>query len=180
MSQRETEARVQVARKEKFLEGQAVGKELNIGDCFRLVVESRDYASFGSCNEAITVPKGCVVEVRSLVSSRGEPDSRTSVELGIIGTDESVVIWKGFLLASGDFIPNEKPTRSRENCIKEVRHGGAAFQFEGGRRFCLTCQSEVTEEDLAKRVNDLGGPGHWLGCKLPKNHDGDCLVARSE
>lgn len=73
---------------------------------------------------------------------------------------------------------NENPTLSRTDCIRLIRHGGATIIRIAGIKVCLTCFTEVTEKDIEQRIKDIGGPGHWLGCVLPKNHEGDCVVKR--
>ena len=72
----------------------------------------------------------------------------------------------------------ENPALTRYECVRRVRHGGASIVFDDGK-FCLSCHTIVTEEDLANRVKALGGPGHWLGCLLDPNHDGDCVIKSS-
>jgi hypothetical protein len=69
---------------------------------------------------------------------------------------------------------------SRQECIENISHGAANYSMsKKSKTFCLTCHTEVTEEDFKRRVRDLGGPGHWLGCVLPMDHEGDCLVSKS-
>lgn len=70
---------------------------------------------------------------------------------------------------------NENPVMKRDECIKKVRHGGAGIVFHR-TTYCLTCHTEFTKQDSDDRVRAMGGPGHWLGCKLHKLHKGDCLV----
>lgn len=76
----------------------------------------------------------------------------------------------------------ESPVMKREGCILTNRHGGPSISVFVDRAeqkrvsFCLVCHTEVTSQDEANRIKMNGGPGHWLGCKLDKNHKGDCLV----
>lgn len=73
---------------------------------------------------------------------------------------------------------NETPVKTREQCLNDRRgHGGANYGMPGGLvSVCLTCHTTYTAEDREKRIEAWGGPGHWIGCKLDKLHEGDCAV----
>jgi len=139
---------------------------IKVGDCFRLYVRSENYVEE-------VYPWGCVIEVNA-ASWRGDENA---IPIKVVGTERGGIISKWRLLESGDFRPCERPIMSRKECIERVRHGGAGFSMSKlAKTFCLTCHSEFTAEDRERRIRDLGGPGHWIGCKLPTDHEGDCLT----
>jgi len=145
---------------------EAAKREVEVGDCFRLYVRSENYL------EAI-YPWGCVVSIGA-TEWKGDPGV---ISIIVVGTERGGLISKWRLLESGDFHPCERPTMSRQECIDLVWHGGAGFSMSKlSKTFCLTCHTEFTALDGERRVRDLGGHGHWIGCRLEKNHEGDCLV----
>lgn len=75
--------------------------------------------------------------------------------------------------------PLDPPVRTREECTKVVNGRppwhGSGIKF-GDVTVCFYCNTIVTKQNLEDRVKAYGGPGHWLGCKLDPNHEGDCVL----
>lgn len=72
------------------------------------------------------------------------------------------------------------PTLTYELCRERNSHGSTIYLFRNSdgieSRWCMVCYKPITIEESADYLRRCGGPGHWLGCKLDPNHDGDCVV----